>query len=145
MIPAADQQRSAAVQTAEDRKIPEGGADILIEGVVREDPDPQRIGQCRLRNRQAEAGIAAPVRAAEQAVAIHGTALIRRVKGEKQPFALRRGDFLFVDAETPVLVVIPVPGVRQIDRLPGKGLRGNLRRAVEGAAGQLSEKPGIVQ
>ena len=145
MIPAADQQRRAAVQAAENRKVPKGGADVLIEAVVREDPDPQRIGHGLRRNGQAEAGIAAPVRAAEQTVAIYGTALIRRIEGEKQPFALRRGNFLFVDAEAAVLVVIPVPGVRQIDRLPGKGLRGELRRAVERAAGQLSEQPGIVQ
>lgn len=52
MVLAADKQIGAAAEAAEDGEVPEGGADVLIDGVFDIDPNMKRFGNRSRRKRE---------------------------------------------------------------------------------------------
>ena len=142
MILAGDQKIDVPVQTAEDRKIAEIRGDIGGDAIVEQSLDPQRAAfQRRLRHREAEAGVGAPVLAELLAVDEHAADLVGAFKFEKGPLPGRIDRQRFaVERRAVVWPVVRVPGMRQGDRRPLRlGDRG------KDPVGQAGKGPGLVQ
>ena len=139
------QQLRAAVQPAENREIPEGGSDVLVDPVIQENPDypflrlPRRLG-----DGQPEPGVSAPVFPREITVHIDPADLVRVVKGEEGSRSLRPADRLLVDRDPLPGLLLGEPGMRQIHRFPAL-LRKRRGQLLPASLRQPSETPFLIQ
>ena len=76
---------------------------------------------------------------------INRTALICCVKREDQTVSCRRWYLFFIDAKSPVLIIIGIPGVRKRNFFRWEGKQRDLRNVVGRVIRQFPEQPGIIE